>query len=270
MTANSKWKGERLISHTPERRRYPRVNLSPPRPDFSWAYFFDIDGTLAEIAARPDGVRVERDILDLLEQLFERTGGAVALLTGRSISDADRIFHNRSLPIAGQHGLERRNSLGESFRHEVDTAAFASACDEISAAVSAKPQLITEFKGLSVAIHYRAAPELKEFSHELISAARARLGPGYMTLSGKMVVELKPAGKDKGVAISEFLEEEPFKGRVPVFAGDDVTDEYGFTAINRLDGHSIKVGGGPTGARWRLRTVSSVRDWLVSAFQVNR
>lgn len=268
--AHSAERGEQQISHIPERQRHPRVNAPPPVPDLAWAYFFDIDGTLAEIASRPEGVRVERKIRDLIERLYEKTGGAVALLTGRSISDADRLFENESLPIAGQHGLERRNFLGEITLHEFNTNAFARACEEIRAAVAEKPGLIAELKGLSIAIHYRGAPDLAEYTHKLIAEARRRLGPGYMTLSGKMVAELKPAGKDKGVAISEFLDEKPFQGRVPVFAGDDVTDEYGFTVVNKLNGHSIKVGGGATGARWRLRTVTSVRDWLADAFHEDR
>jgi trehalose 6-phosphate phosphatase len=89
-----------------------------------------------------------------------------------------------------------------------------------------------------------------------------RVGAQYCILTGKRIVEMKPAGKDKGVAVLEFMQEAPFKGRTPVFVGDDVTDEYGFATVNRLHGHSVKVGPGPTAAHWRLRDVRAVQEWL--------
>jgi trehalose 6-phosphate phosphatase len=79
-----------------------------------------------------------------------------------------------------------------------------------------------------------------------------------------MVVELRPSGKDKGVAIAEFLDEPPFKGRTPVFVGDDLTDEFGFALINRVGGHSVKVGEGESAARWRLPDSAAVRAWLAA------
>ena len=90
----------------------------------------------------------------------------------------------------------------------------------------------------------------------------AAMGEEYALQSGKRVVELKPSGKDKGDAVREFMLEAPFNGRTPVFVGDDVTDEHGFAVVNSLDGHSIKVGGGPTAAGWRLPNVRAVRAWL--------
>ncbi len=170
-----------------------------------------------------------------------------------------------TLPIAGQHGLERRNASREVFTHEFDSRAFGEACEEIRIKSGAVPGVVAELKGLSIALHYRGAPEQEQFAHDLMSMARQRLGSGFMTLNGKMIIELKPAGKDKGVAIREFLDEAPFKGRVPVFAGDDITDEFGFDVVNEMNGHSVKVGGGPTGAHWRLRTVTEVREWLERA-----
>lgn len=244
----------------------PREDNIPPAPDLRWAYFFDIDGTLAEIAAHPRGARVERRVRDLIERLFQESGGAVALMTGRSIEDADRLMHNLAMPVAGQHGLERRTASGEIVRHEFDANAFSTACDEISRRTAAMRGLITEMKGSSIAIHYRGAPERKDAVHEIMDAALASLGDRFTSLNGKMVAELKPAGKDKGIAIAEFLQEAPFAGRIPVFAGDDVTDEDGFKAVNLAAGHSIKVGVGPTSARWRLRTVTAVHDWLSGAF----
>ncbi len=97
-----------------------------------------------------------------------------------------------------------------------------------------------------------------------------RVGAQYCILTGKRIVEIKPAGKDKGVAVLEFMREAPFKGRTPVFVGDDVTDEYGFATVNRLRGLSVKVGPERTAARWRLRDVAAVRAWLAQAVRAPR
>jgi len=105
-------------------------------------------------------------------------------------------------------------------------------------------------------------PSLASFAHQTMRAAAAACGPEFALQSGKRVVELKPSGKDKGEAVREFMREAPFHGRTPVFVGDDVTDEHGFVRVNALGGHSIKVGGGPTAARWRLADVRAVYAWL--------
>jgi trehalose 6-phosphate phosphatase len=115
-----------------------------------------------------------------------------------------------------------------------------------------------------VALHYRLAPQLADQAHAVVREAAGRVGGGMEVQDGKMVAELKPAGRDKGVAIHEFMHEAPFAGRVPVYFGDDITDEDGFRAVNALGGHSVKVGEGPSAARWRVRDPSAVRAWLES------
>ncbi|MGH7606055.1 MAG: trehalose-phosphatase, partial [Gemmatimonadales bacterium] len=132
----------------------------------------------------------------------------------------------------------------------------------LAAVAAAKPGLLLEDKGLSLALHYRGAPRLASYAHRTARAMLAHLGAQYCVQRGKRVVELKPAGRDKGASIGEFMEEAPFRGRTAVFVGDDATDEYGFAAVNRLQGHSIKVGPGRTAARWRLRDVRAVEAWL--------
>jgi trehalose 6-phosphate phosphatase len=250
-----------------ERRLGSAGDLFPPHPDLRWAYFFDIDGTLAEIAEHPGKAQIERTVRDLIVRLHVVSGGAVAIITGRSIADADGLVGIADIPVAGQHGLERRTSDGTLVHHEFDVDHFASACREIAELAARDERIVPELKGFSIALHYRGAPELEEFVRSLINSGSEKLGSAYTALHGKMVMELKPAGKDKGVAITEFMDEPPFKGRVPLFAGDDVTDEFGFKVVNAAGGHSIKVGGGKTCARWRLRTVTSVRDWLASALE---
>ncbi len=242
----------------------PRIigPASLPAPQSSWAYFFDIDGTLVDIADSPDGARLDPAFGPLIDGLYRSTGGAVALISGRSIADTDRLFPGIRFPAAGQHGIERRDAAGRISRHAFPSQKFDAVRERLAAAVARRPGLLLEDKGLSLALHYRRAPRLAGYAHRLVRSLQAGIGAQYCVQTGKRVVEIKPAGKDKGVAVREFMEEEPFRGRRPVFVGDDVTDEYGFATVNRLHGHSVKVGPGRTVARWRLPDVRAVRAWL--------
>jgi len=236
------------------------VRLPAPRPE--WAYFFDIDGTLVDIAESPAGVRPDRDLRELIEHVYRTAGGAVALISGRSLADIDTLFPGICLPAAGQHGIERRDAAGRVSRHAFPSQQLDRVHDQLARATAQRPGLLLEHKGLSLALHYRRAPQLGAFAHRLVRSLLAHTGTQYCVQSGKRVVEMKPAGKDKGAAVLEFMQEEPFRGRTPVFVGDDVTDEYGFATVNRLHGHSVKVGAGRTAARWRMRDVRAVRAWL--------
>ena len=241
--------------------RAPRAASRVPAPRTSWAYFFDIDGTLVDIAPSPAEIVVERELQAQVCELFEATGGALALISGRSIHDVDSVFHDK-LPVAGQHGLERRTSAGKITRHTAELEKLEFARSRIAEAIATHPVLLLEDKGLSLALHYRSAPALASFAHRTMRNIVSAIGPEFAIQSGKRVVELKPSGKDKGDAVRDFMLEAPFEGRTPVFVGDDVTDEQGFAVVNALAGHSIKVGRGPTAARWRLPDVRAVRSWL--------
>src|ERR1044071_6092942 len=162
----------------------------------NWAFFLDIDGTLLDIEGHPDEVRIERPEADLVAGLQRATGGAVALVSGRPLAGIDMLFHPLKLPIAGQHGAERRDARGKRHRHRFPVEA------------------------------------------------------------------LNPGGVYKGTAIAEFMSEAPFAGRLPVFLGDDVTDETGFVAVNRLGGHSVKIGEGESPARWRLADPAAAKSCL--------
>ncbi|MGH7673912.1 MAG: trehalose-phosphatase [Gemmatimonadales bacterium] len=234
--------------------------MPAPRPE--WAFFFDIDGTLVDVADSPAGVRLEPGLRRVIEALYGSSGGAVALISGRSIADTDRLFPGLNLPAAGQHGVERRDAAGRISRHAFPAVPLDRARRQIAAAVAGRPGLLLEDKGLSLALHYRRAPRLAGYAHRLVRSLVAGLGVEYCVQTGKRVVEMKPAGRDKGVAVLEFMQEQPFRGRTPVFVGDDVTDEYGFATVNQLHGHSVKVGRGATVARWRLPDVAAVRAWL--------
>lgn len=233
-----------------------------PAPQPGWAYFFDIDGTLAELAETPGGVRLDTELRTLIQRLHAAAGGAVALISGRALSDIDGLMEGVRLPAAGQHGMERRDAAGRITHHAVPTDKLDLAHARLAAAVAGRPGLLLEHKGLSLALHYRRAPRLAGYAHRLVRSLLPDLNGNYCVQPGKRIVELKPAGKDKGVAVLEFMAEEPFRGRTAVFVGDDLTDEYGFTAVNRLQGYSIKVGPGRTAARYRLPSVAAVRAWL--------
>jgi len=233
-----------------------------PQPAADWAYFLDVDGTLLEHAATPDAVRVDADMRALLAALQARAGGALALISGRAVADIDTLFAPLRLPVAGQHGVERRDAAGQVHRHAFPQEPVRRAARRIGAFAAAHPGLVFEDKGYNLALHYRLAPELATEACALVEGAAAELGEGFELQRGKMVLELKPGGRDKGTAIEEFMAEPPFRGRTPVFVGDDLTDEFGFGVVNRMGGVSVKVGDGGSAARWRLADAAAVRAWL--------
>jgi len=226
----------------------------------NWAWFLDIDGTLLDIADRPEDVKVKARDLKLLQDMHDAACGALALVSGRTIAVLDQLFHPLSVPIAGQHGAERRDAAGRRHRHPVPSLRGVS--HRISRFARDHEGLVVENKGQSVALHYRLAPQLARAAHAAVRAAAEDAGPAVEIQDGKMVYEVKAAGCDKGKAIAEFMREAPFAGRVPVFLGDDLTDELGFRVVNELGGHSIKVGEGASGARWRLGDPGEARAWL--------
>jgi trehalose 6-phosphate phosphatase len=228
----------------------------------NWAFFLDIDGTLLDIEGHPDHVRIGRAELDLVDGLHRATGGALALVSGRPLAGIDVLFHPLKLPIAGQHGAERRDGDGRRHRHQFPVEALHRAATPVRKFVARNEGLIYEDKGASVALHYRLAPQLEAAARKVVENAVKSAGGAIEMQVGKMVFELKPAGCDKGKAIEEFMSDAPFVGRTPVFLGDDVTDEFGFRVVNRLNGHSIKIGPGPTDARWRLANPAATKAWL--------
>jgi trehalose 6-phosphate phosphatase len=228
----------------------------------NWAFFLDIDGTLLDIEGHPDDVRIERPELDLVAGLHRATGGALALVSGRPLAGIDALFHPLKLPIAGQHGAERRDARGKRHRHRFQVEALRRAAAPVRKFVARNEGLVFEDKGASVALHYRLAPQLEAEARSVVEDALRSAGGAIEMQVGKMVLELKPAGVDKGSAIGEFMREAPFAGRVPVFLGDDVTDEFGFRTINGLGGHSVKIGEGETAAHWRLAGPAAAKAWL--------
>jgi len=238
-----------------------------PEPRSDWAYFLDLDGTLLEFVDHPSPVRDERRLRALLAGLHRATGGAVAVVSGRALADVDRLLGDGPLlAAAGQHGIERRDARGHVTHHPFAAGRLERAREQLATAVAERPGLVLEDKGASLALHYRRAPQLGGYAHRLVRGLVPKLGSRFRIQAGKCVVELKPAGRDKGAAVTEFMREPPFRGRAAVFIGDDVADEHGFTTVNRMGGLSIKVGPGRTAARWRLRDVAAVWKWLESGW----
>lgn len=241
-------------------------------PDFApdWAFFLDVDGTLVDIAAKPDSVRVTDEQRRLLAALREATEGALALVSGRPVAGIDALFSPLTLAAAGQHGLERRDARGSFHRHPAPQEKLRATAPELLAFAGGHPGLVLEDKGASFALHYRLVPHLAEAVAALMNELAAQLGEGVELQHGKMVVELKPAGHNKGTAVEEFMREPPFAGRTPVYIGDDLTDEHAFEVVNRLGGHTVKVGEGVTQARWRFADVAAVRAWLEAFLDATR
>ena len=242
----------------------------PPELDREAALLIDVDGTLLEIAQRPELVVVPSELPDLLHRLAGERGGALALISGRPIADLDRLLQPWQGAAAGLHGIERRTAAGDgaaSGDSEADRAA-AAALERLRPTLAAlaeqRPGIWLEDKGRTLALHYRAAPE----AGAAICDAATRLLSGHgdvlRLIPGKMVVEFQPRHHGKGSAIAAFMEEPPFRGRVPVFLGDDTTDEEGFAEVNRRGGISIRVGPpiGGSAAIYELPSVTAALDWL--------
>lgn len=223
------------------------------------ALFLDVDGTLLQIAQHPDAVSVSGDLRAALEALTPLFGGALALVSGRSIDNLDNLFAPLRLPCAGIHGLERRSADG-SVHREHAAALLTPLRGPLASFVSRNPGLLLEDKGQSLALHFRNAPGCAEEAEALLTRLLAEGGAPLELKSGKMVLEVKPGSADKGTAIAAFMQEPPFAGRRPVFIGDDVTDEDGFAFVNAAGGLSVRVGrpAEATAARHRLPDEAAV------------
>jgi trehalose 6-phosphate phosphatase len=228
----------------------------------SCALFLDFDGTMVDIAPQPHAVEVPLPLLGILRELDEYLDGAVAVISGRPIEQIDAFLHPLRLAVAGVHGSERRSSDGKL--HLMNTHPL----DLVEAAaqdlVDRHPGLLLENKRGSLALHYRQRPELEDLCLQTMQQA-VEASPGLTLLRGKMVAEAKPGGASKGRAIEDFLREPPFAGRTPVFIGDDITDEAGFSTVQRLGGLGIKVGEGSTVAWRRLPDPAALRRELEAA-----
>ncbi|MFC5609273.1 trehalose-phosphatase [Variovorax soli] len=235
---------------------------TPPRLRSDAALFLDFDGTLVGIAETPEAIEVPQGLVALLTDLHDWLGGALAVVSGRQIDVLDRFLAPLRLPAAGEHGVQRRDATGNM--REQTPPDLQAVLDVANHLAGNYPDLLVERKHAAVALHYRRAPQLEHLCRNALLGVIAK-EPRLELMHGKAVFEVKPAGINKGIAIDEFMNEPPFAGRVPVFAGDDTTDESGFAIVQPRGGVAIKVGSGPSLAQHRLESPLAVFEWLAAA-----
>ncbi|QDW36196.1 trehalose-phosphatase [Bradyrhizobium sp. KBS0727] len=227
------------------------------------AVLLDIDGTLLDLAPTPREVWVPPGLAKTLHRLLERTDGALALVSGRSLNDIDLIFAPDQFPAVGGHGAEMR-IRGDS--EAVD--AHAPPMDKelkrrLAAIAKLSPGILLEDKGYSLALHYRLAPHAEKAIYAAVSLIRADLPSAPIeVLPGKCVCEIKHSGFNKASGVRELMMHEPFRGRRPFFIGDDVTDESVFAIMPDMDGLAFSVGRRAKGVAGHFDTPSDVREFL--------
>lgn len=229
------------------------------------AFLLDIDGTLLDLAPTPREVWVPDGLAETLTGLHSRTGGALALVSGRSLNDIDLIFAPLLFPAVGGHGAEMRVSVQNE-----SVATHAPPMDKtlkgrFAAIAKLAPGILLEDKGYSLALHYRLAPQMEQPIYDAVSAIQADLPTAPIeVLPGKFVCEIKPSGFTKATGVVGLLSHEPFQGRHPIFMGDDVTDETVFAIMPDLKGSAFSVSRKAQGVNGCFANPESVRRWLAS------
>src|SRR5215217_9746814 len=227
------------------------------------AILLDIDGTLLELMPTPREVWVPPGLAKTLNRLLVRTSGALALVSGRSLNDIDLIFAPEQLPAVGGHGAEMRLSIDSEA-----VATHAPPMDKelkrrLAAIAKLSPGILLEDKGYSLALHYRLAPHAEKAIYAAVSLIRADLpNASIEVMPGKCVCEIKHSGFNKATGVLELMTHEPFKGRRPIFIGDDVTDESVFAIMPDLRGLAFSVGRRAKGVTSHFDEPRDVRKWL--------
>lgn len=228
------------------------------------ALFLDFDGTLVDIAEQPELVQVPIDLGSILQQLVASLNGALAIVSGRGLIDLDHFLSPLVLPLAAEHGSVQRFADGHIT--QLATPDLRDVKRVALALAGLHPGLRVEIKSAAVALHYRHAPTLEVLCIEEMAEVVKRT-PGVELMKGKCVIEIKASGVSKGTAIQDFMTQPPFVGRLPLFAGDDTTDESAFAAVQAMGGAGIKVGHGDSLARFRCSSPAALRHWLQTGFE---
>lgn len=227
------------------------------------ALFLDIDGTLLDIAARPDDVSVPPKLRHALQRLSTHVGGALALVSGRSIRDIDRLFGDVRPRASGCHGGELRLLAGGDVFMAASGRLPSMIMDNLKRLAATHRGLLIEDKGVCVAVHYRAAPTLGPALRHELDGIIARSGEAGLTvLPGRLVYEIKRNHVDKGTAVDAFMRLPAFSGRRPTFIGDDITDMAGFSAVKAHNGRAWSVGRELAPATRMFNDASDVRKWI--------
>jgi trehalose 6-phosphate phosphatase len=226
------------------------------------AILLDIDGTILDIAPSPRQVWVPAGLRSTLTRLVDRTGGAVALVSGRTINDIDLIFSPLQVAAIGVHGAEMR-LRGDADVQERIAPLSKGLKRKLAAVAELGPGILVEDKGYSLALHYRLAPDKGPVMLEAVAKICAGVPEERVEiLPGKLIVDIKPAAIDKGNAVHELMQHSPFAGRRPIFIGDDTTDLPVFSLVPKFGGQAYSVGGIAADVDGHFDTPELVRDWL--------
>lgn len=233
------------------------INLS------SIALFLDIDGTLADIAECPSLAHIPQPTKAALHVLHGKLGGALAIISGRRLSDIDSMLAPHVFACAACHGGVIRTGAGLEHHGNISGDLVSHLSRRAKNALAGCSGVLIEEKEASLAIHYRIAPEHGALCR---TVARQLVGqfPLLTIISGKMVVEIVSVGVGKGWAITRLMQAPAFARRQPLFIGDDLTDEGAFGVVNTCSGLSVKVGLGPTQATHRFHSPDEVRTFVCS------
>ena len=244
-----------------EKKENPDQPRHPPIPSHI-ALMLDVDGTLLDIAQRPQEVFVPKTLRETLARLQRRLDGAICFISGRPLEDLDRLFAPLQLPAVGGHGAEIRFPDDRVVRRTLRPFGLELKSQFYEIA-KLGPGIIVEDKDFSIALHYRLAPQLGGQVMDAVADIWERAGKGALEiLPGKSVVEVKPRGYDKGSGLREMMRHEPFTGRRPIFIGDDTTDHAAFAALPDFKGLGFSVGGIVAGASFNFDGPDDVRLWL--------
>ena len=239
--------------------RVPRIPEDLERT----AILLDVDGTILDLAPTPREVFVPHSLREALDRLLTRTGGAVAFVSGRPLQELDLIFSPLQLPAIGGHGAEMRTVPGEAAKAPRLSPLDPDVKRRFAAIAEAGPGIILEDKGYSLALHYRLAPAKEPLVREAAAKICASFDGGALELlPGKLVLEIKQRGTTKATAVRELMTQSPFRGRRPIFIGDDVTDLSVFAIMPELNGISISVGQTIAGVDFCFDQPADVRRWL--------
>ena len=230
--------------------------------DGPFALFLDVDGTLLDLAERPENVVTPASLVATLARTERKLAGALALISGRAIDDLDRLFAPLQLRASGVHGAEIRFDPGGPAMSTPAAELPQSFSTALTRVVEAFPGALVENKRFSIAVHYRLAPQAERPLREAVKRVVASAGADIEVMDAHYAIELKTPGFDKGSAIAAFLSTPPFRGRTPVFVGDDATDEKGFAVVAARGGCAYSVGRMLRGAIGAFAEPRAVRDWL--------
>lgn len=236
--------------------------MQPPKLSDKHALFLDFDGTLIELADSPEAILVPKDLAARLTNAQTHLGGALAVVSGREIHNLRHHLPAFLGPFSGSHGMEMSGADGNIVGGSAELAQTALEISQsLRPFVGSTSGLLLEEKQFSVSLHYRGNPGA-ELECRTVMEAAAKPLPDWTLLHGKCVFELRPSNVSKHSAVSSFMKSNPFSGRIPVFVGDDKTDEDGMKAVIELGGFGVKVGTGDSVAEFRLDNPSEVLRYI--------